>query len=1126
MQSTSGPSDTHFSEAGDGSGSPVPSDLQMWCGDGATFDQDSLDRSLPMSNGPGISFMMELEGGKCNDMVLDGAGNIYLTGKTDDQDFPTTSGAFQTDRAGDHDVFVSKIDPTGSRLLYSTFIGGDEYDVGRGIAVDGSGCAYVTGYTKSQDFPSTNGSFDPTFDGSYDVFVLKLSADGSSLVYSSFLGQGRVTYWETGEAIQVDAMGCAYVTGHTPDRLFPTTPGAYNGTFNKSNDAFLTKFSPDGSTLEYSTRLGTLRSDYGTDLQLAGDGTVYLTGYTSGDNGIYNPATPGAYDESHNGEDDVFVLRFNITSSTLEYFTYIGGSGYDRANGLDIDSRGRVYITGSTTSEDFPSSEGSGGRASLDLQAYEVFVLRMEPDGSDLGYATVIGGSAYDTALDVECDEEGYAYVSGFTQSRDFPVTEGALDVTHAERIDDFMFKLSTDGSTLEYSTLFGRSGWDDGAQLALAPDGRVYMAGMHCTVVSFYPVPDTTPPLVTEDLTPYEGTTGDYFSFEANVSDDIGLRWVMFEYWDEGDFTHTILQYPVRTLGVTELNARRGFYLEEDADWSFTYIIKVMDQGGLWTTTEERMVTVKDNDAPRVEDETTGPATTGDPFLVKATVRDNRRLGTLNLTYWFGGGDPVTVSEEVGTIYIPEEESVSFEVPIPSDSTEALHYQFVAVDAKYNKRTYKAVTVMVIDDDLPVILALTDTGDPTTGDGFPVLLAVEDNIGVFRVELEYWWEDLAHTVLNMTPSAILDKGDGAYTHTVQIPEDLRSPLNYRFTAYDFSGNTNQTSIITLGVRDDDLPSIVPAFMGEFAVRGLDFTFVAKAWDNIGVNRAYVNYSFEDEGFQTEVLMSGEPLTAQVIVPRHVMGSIKFRMIAIDEAGNVNSTLEYGIPTRNLPPDLSGLPSHWYVDERHETWLDLMPYLMDPNDPVSDLELSVISDHVRVEGTNLVAYFPYCMGNVTITLHASDGEITSFGEIVVVVQDVNSPPDVPQIISPHHTGTIRVGEEVSMVALIGDPDMPEGQVLEVRWFSHQLGQLAQYTTNDTRTEFSTTLPPGVHVLTIKVFDGEFETESSIVLTVEGEPSDEPFDWTLVVIILVVAAVPTVVMIHLRMRKGGRNAGQG
>ena len=297
-----------------------------------------------------------------NRLAVDASGNAYVTGTTKSSNFPTTSNAFDRSQnvppncprcASDvTDGFAFKLNAAGSALTYSTYLGGTEYEAPRGIAVDGSGNAYVTGETLSSDYPTTPGAFSRTRRGEYDVFVTKLNATGSALTYSTFLGGAAV---DNGQQVQVDAGGNAYVLGSSSSTDFPTTPGAYDTTANGAFDTTLTKLNPAGSALVYSTYIGTGESDGASGLVVDGSGSAYLTGGTSS---AAWPVTAGAYDTTFNNGDG-FVTKLDPAGAALVFSTFVGGSAYDSVSDAVLDSAGNVWLTGGTSSADFPVTAGA-----------------------------------------------------------------------------------------------------------------------------------------------------------------------------------------------------------------------------------------------------------------------------------------------------------------------------------------------------------------------------------------------------------------------------------------------------------------------------------------------------------------------------------------------------------------------------------------------------------------------------------------------------------------------------------------------------------------------------------------------------------------------------------------------
>jgi hypothetical protein len=336
---------------------------------------------------------------------------------------------------GNGDGFALKINPEGTGLEYCTFIGGSDVDIGRSIAVDELGNAYVTGGTWSADFPTTNGAFDTTQGGARDAFVVKLDPSGTNLEYATFLGAGeQEEAWDIG----LDADTNIYVTGWTRSTNFYTTTSAFDTTHDGGIfDGFLLKLNSAGNALDYATFLGGTGEDKPTNLGVNGTGQVFVTGYT---NSPDFPTTPFAFDTEANGGYDGFLLKMNASGSDLVYSTFLGGSSEDWGWGLAVDSNGVAYMTGETWSADFPTTtlafDGSltGGQ--------DTYIAQLNSTGSDLLYSTYLGGSDWDHGFAISTDGLGYAYVTGETRSTDFPTTTLAYDTSHNASYDIFVTKL------------------------------------------------------------------------------------------------------------------------------------------------------------------------------------------------------------------------------------------------------------------------------------------------------------------------------------------------------------------------------------------------------------------------------------------------------------------------------------------------------------------------------------------------------------------------------------------------------------------------------------------------------------------------------------------------------------
>jgi len=442
-------------------------------------------------------------------VALDASDNAYVTGNTLSVDFPTTPGTFDLLNNGGQDVFVVKMNATGTGLVYSTYIGGSGTDFGFSIVVDDLDNVFLAGQTRSPDFPTTPGAFDRlcgtdgncNFDGAryyYDAFVARLDAAGDSLVYSTFLGGEQS---EGAHSIAVIPTGEAFVTGQTTSPDFPTTAGAfdrmcgtdgncdYDGTYYY-DDAFVTRVDATGGNLTYSTFLGGANHDSGLSVKADSFGNAYLTGDTSS---AGFPTTPGAYDVAFNGGlGDAFVTKMNPSGSALVYSTFLGGSGIDdTGESIAIDILGNAFIVGQTYSSDFPTTPGAFDRSQNSPSQYDVFVTKVNASGDDLIYSTFLGGSGEDggTMEQVGLTATGDMYVTGFTNSPNFPTTPGAFDRTCGTfgncdfdgtryRYDAFLTLFDANGSSLLYSTFLGGEDDDFGRALAMNSAGDAYVAG------------------------------------------------------------------------------------------------------------------------------------------------------------------------------------------------------------------------------------------------------------------------------------------------------------------------------------------------------------------------------------------------------------------------------------------------------------------------------------------------------------------------------------------------------------------------------------------------------------------------------------------------------------------------
>jgi hypothetical protein len=463
------------------------------------FEVGEYDRSRMLVLDPAVLVYCGYIGGLMWDggwgIAVDGSGDAYITGFTGSAEstFPVTVGPDVTNDSTHSIAFVAKVNSSGTALVYCGYIGGSDGGYGSGIAVDGSGNAYVVGRAGA-NMPVVIGP-DLTFHGTGDAFVAKVNSSGTALVYCGYIGGSKN---DTGEAIAVDGSGNAYVTGYTQSTeatLFPVAVGP-DLTHNGSGDIFVARVNSAGTALDYCGYIGGSGHEMGSGIAVDGSGNAYVTGFTNSTESTF-PVTAGP-DLTYNGEGyKAFVAKVNSSGTALDYCGYIGGSGEGEGRAICVDGSGNAYIVGVTSSYESSFPVTVGPDLTYNGGVLDAYVAKVNGSGTGLIYCGYIGGSGDDHGRAIAVDSSGNAYVVGITNSTEstFPVAIGP-DLTHNGGLDIFVTRVNASGTTLDYCGYIGGSSDDYGRAIAVDGLGNAYVTGSTLSAESAFPVaigPDLT---------------------------------------------------------------------------------------------------------------------------------------------------------------------------------------------------------------------------------------------------------------------------------------------------------------------------------------------------------------------------------------------------------------------------------------------------------------------------------------------------------------------------------------------------------------------------------------------------------------------------------------------------------
>ena len=396
--------------------------------------------------------------------AVDDSGNIYVAGDTLSPDLPMLNSWNSTLNSNSGDAFLAKFDPNG-KLLYSTYLGGSKTDRIDSVAVDGNQNVYVAGFTNSLDFPTKNAYQPSNKAGSYNGFLAKFDSNGK-LIFSTYIGGTGI---DEAQAIAVNSSGYCYVTGQTGSQDF-ILKNPWNKTYGGNTDNFIAEYSPTGELL-FSSFFGGNNYDTVKSITLDSNNNFFITGETSS---TTLPVTSDAYQKTFSGTTDIYISEFNSTGF-LQYSTYLGTDSENHVNSIAVDSNDSFYITGYTYSSNFPITTNAYSKA-LATSA-DAIVSEFNSSGH-LTYSSYLGGNSDDFGTGIQVTNKGEIFISGYTDSSDFPVTSGSFNTSYSSNTDCFITKFKTDPSTLDYSTYFGGSSFDACVGIALDNSENIIFAG------------------------------------------------------------------------------------------------------------------------------------------------------------------------------------------------------------------------------------------------------------------------------------------------------------------------------------------------------------------------------------------------------------------------------------------------------------------------------------------------------------------------------------------------------------------------------------------------------------------------------------------------------------------------
>ncbi|HPS22836.1 MAG TPA: PKD domain-containing protein, partial [Methanoregulaceae archaeon] len=444
----------------------IPASYLILSDDTVGFGIGDYDEGKDLIIDPEIKYSLYLRGvgfASANGVAADIQGNAYVVGVT----FPEVLDPYGS-ISGGTDAIVVKINPLGTAPEYLNYIGGKGYDAGNAIAVDTNGNAYITGSTDSVDFPVVN-AIQSANAGKNDAFVVKLNPDGSSFVYSTYVGGTGNDY---GYGITLDSQNNAFITGSTESKSFPVNHGSQNTALAGNADAFIVKVNSPGTQFSYSGYYGGTLNDIGYGIDVDGTGAAYITGETFSN----NFPLKGAFQSKLGGWSDAFITKVDTAEDAIVYSTYLGGTAKDAGRAIAVDKDTYAHLTGLTESNNFPVKDAFYQAPSSRMRSS--FYTRLVPAGNALSLSTYLTGPVADEGRGIAIDTFGNVYIAGFTKDTNLE-TINAFQPKFGGQSDAFVAKFVPGQKTPELLSYLGGNGKDEGYAIAVDNNCGVYIVGL-----------------------------------------------------------------------------------------------------------------------------------------------------------------------------------------------------------------------------------------------------------------------------------------------------------------------------------------------------------------------------------------------------------------------------------------------------------------------------------------------------------------------------------------------------------------------------------------------------------------------------------------------------------------------